>query len=65
MYGHSKMTTVDLLKTPQAPKELSYLEFLEFLARVAHVAGGGNPVFESLPLHLKLDALLGKICQKK
>ena len=65
MYGHSKMTTVDLLKTPRAPKELTYPEFLEFLARVAHVAGAGNALFESLPLYLKLDALVGKICKQK
>ena len=65
MYGHSKMTTVDLLKTPQAPKELAYAEFLEFLARAAHVAGAGNAAYESLPLYLKLDALVGKICKQK
>ena len=36
MYGFSKMSTVDYLKTPLFPKELYFNEFLEFFARLAY-----------------------------
>lgn len=32
MYGLSKQSTLDYLKTPTFPKELYYMEFLEFFA---------------------------------
>lgn len=35
MYGYSKMSTVDYLKTPRFPQELYFVEFLEFFARLA------------------------------
>ena len=50
MYGHSKQSTIDLLKSPAAPKEMIFTELLEFLARVAHVAGAGHSYYSELPL---------------
>ena len=65
MYGMSKQHTVDLLKTPGAPKEMVFVEFLEFFARVAAVAGGGHAAYSELPLYQKLDALLARVCKAK
>ena len=65
MYGHSKMSTLDLLRTPGAPKEMVFVEFLEFFGRVAHAAGGGHAVFNEFPLYQKLDALLARVCKAK
>ena len=67
IYGFSKQSTIDFLKTPNYSKELYFVEFLEFFARVAfwvfeHPDTEG--IYKHLALEEKIDALLAHFCKK-
>mmetsp|Transcript_5284 Transcript_5284/g.7071 ORF Transcript_5284/g.7071 Transcript_5284/m.7071 type:complete len:185 (+) Transcript_5284:1252-1806(+) len=66
LYGSSKQSVIDYVKTPSSPKELSFVEFLEFFARVAYATFlVPNEKYSELPMGDRIDALLAHYCKKK
>ena len=66
MYGFSKQSVVDYLKTPQFPKELYYVEFLEFFCRTAYFVFDNDTegLYQNFELEEKIDGLLAHYCKK-
>lgn len=65
MYGLSKQSTIDYLKTPTFPKELYFMEFYEFFAQIAHYTFSFKPEdkYDELQLFEHIDALLAHYCK--
>lgn len=67
LYGYSKQSNIDYLKTPVFPKELAYVEFLEFFGRLAfwtfEQLDETHP-YLNFEMEERLDALLAHYCKK-
>lgn len=67
LYGASKQSVIDFVKTPSQSKELSFVEFLEFFGRLAFwvVELDQSMKYHELELHERIDALLAHYCKNK